>query len=98
MTSHKPSELLGLLEKQKTALRKSDYRGADELSHKISSFIQENAHVTFSKQQSERITQSFAQTELILASQKQAVSQQLQTLRSRKKVLKTYRDLEKKLI
>jgi hypothetical protein len=92
MEKHKPSELLGLLEKKKTALRESDYRRADSLSHKISSFIQENVHATFSKQQSELIAQSFAQVELILASQKQAVSQQLATLRSRKKLLKTYRD------
>jgi len=98
MEKPKPSELLHLLEKEKAALRKNDYRRADRLSHKISSFIQENVHATFSKEQSELIAQSFAQAELTLASQKQAVSQQLQTLRSRKKVLKTYRDLEKKLI
>ena len=98
MEKPKPSELLDLLEKEKVALRKNDYRRADSLSHKISSFIHEDVNTTFSKQQGELVTESFAQVELILAAQKQAVSRQLQTLRSRKKVLKTYRDLEKKLI
>ena len=95
MTEHKASELLDLLEAKRTALRKSDHRRADTLSHKINSFIHENGHTTFSKQQSEHITQSFAQVELILTSQKQAVSQQLQTLRSRKNIVKTYQDQAK---
>ena len=95
MTDHTPSELLDLLKKQKTALRKSNYRDADSLSHKISSYVHENRHVRFTRQQSELIARSFAQVELILASQKQAVSQQLQTLRSRKNMLKTYQDQAK---
>ncbi len=92
MTSHKSSELLSLLEKQKSALRKNDYGGANELSHRISSLIHKSAHAGFSQEQSELVARSFAQIELMLASQKQTVSQQLQTLRSRRKPLKTYRD------
>jgi len=96
MADHNPSELLDLLEKQKIALRKNNYRDADSLSHKISSFAHENTYIRFTPQQRELITQSLAQVELILTSQKQAVSQQLQTLRSRKNMLKTYQDQAKK--
>jgi regulator of replication initiation timing len=95
MADHISSELFDLLEKQKSALRKNNYRDADSLSHKISSFIHENTHIRFTQQQSKLITQSLAQVELILTSQKQAVSQQLQTLRSRKNMLKTYQDQAK---
>jgi len=92
MADPNPSELLTLLTEQKRALRKDDYRHADRLSHKINSFIQENTDIRFTRQESEVIAQSFAQVELILTSQKQAVSQQLQNLRSRKNMLKTYQD------
>jgi regulator of replication initiation timing len=95
MADNISSELFDLLEKQKSALRKNNYRDADSLSHKISSFIHENTHIRFTKQQSKLITQSLAQVELILTSQKQTVSQQLQTLRSRKNMLKTYQDQAK---
>lgn len=92
MTEHKTSELLGLLREKQTALRKNDFRAADRLSHKINAFAQENADTRFSREQTQRISRSFKQVELILASQKQAVSQQLQTLRNRKGRLKTYQD------
>lgn len=92
MTTSESSKLLALLEAQKTALRKSDFRSVDALSHKIDCFIDENGSRSLPKEQQEQIAKAFAQLELILAAQKQAVSQQLQNLRSRRGMLKTYRD------
>ena len=92
MTTSESSKLLALLESQKIALRRSDFRRADALSRKIDAFIHENRQNGLPKEQQDQIVKSFAQLELIMESQKHAVSQQLQNLRSRRAMFKTYRD------
>ena len=89
-------DLEGLLEKQIEMVRRSDFRGVEELAERADSIMREITgtkvfeRAEFSEQR-ERLTQLYRQLTLMVAAEEDQVGRQLRRVREGRRVLEAYR-------